>query len=282
MPAARGDGRQRAGGGRRVDDPRARAHRRARTRPWPCSTARGRCRAWTWPTCTSRWPSAPRGWAGTGTAPPRPRPRVRWWPWPRGDGMRRLYEELGALVVDGGPTMNPSTYELLAGVHAAGGAEVDRPAQQPQRDPGRRAGGRAVRAARARGAHDRAPGGAGGAAGLRPRPGGRAQRPGGGRGRRTRSCWAAWPSPPARTRRAASPSATPWATAATSWSSWGDPGQTLKDTLAAVADGAELVTCIVGEGAPLDERRDRAGGAGRGGAGAPGGWPARLVVAPLR
>ena len=41
-----------------------------------------------------------------------------------GDGMRRLYEDLGALVVDGGPTMNPSTYELLAGVHAAGGAEA--------------------------------------------------------------------------------------------------------------------------------------------------------------
>jgi uncharacterized protein len=41
-----------------------------------------------------------------------------------GDGLRRLYEELGALVVDGGPTMSPSTYELLAGIHAASGSEV--------------------------------------------------------------------------------------------------------------------------------------------------------------
>jgi uncharacterized protein len=41
-----------------------------------------------------------------------------------GEGVRRMYEELGAFVVDGGPTMNPSTYELLAGVHAAGGAEA--------------------------------------------------------------------------------------------------------------------------------------------------------------
>ena len=41
-----------------------------------------------------------------------------------GDGVRRLYEELGVLVVDGGSTMNPSTYELLAGIHAALGAEV--------------------------------------------------------------------------------------------------------------------------------------------------------------
>jgi DAK2 domain fusion protein YloV len=41
-----------------------------------------------------------------------------------GDGVKRLFEELGVLVVDGGPTMNPSTYELLAGIHAAAGAEV--------------------------------------------------------------------------------------------------------------------------------------------------------------
>jgi DAK2 domain fusion protein YloV len=41
-----------------------------------------------------------------------------------GAGLKRLYEELGVHVVDGGPTMNPSTYELLAGIHAAPGAEV--------------------------------------------------------------------------------------------------------------------------------------------------------------
>ncbi|MGI8846191.1 MAG: DAK2 domain-containing protein [Thermoleophilaceae bacterium] len=41
-----------------------------------------------------------------------------------GAGNRRLFEQLGAYVVDGGPTLNPSTCELLAGVHAAGGSEV--------------------------------------------------------------------------------------------------------------------------------------------------------------
>ena len=41
-----------------------------------------------------------------------------------GDGVKRLFSELGVLVVDGGPTMNPSTYELLAGIHAAPGVEV--------------------------------------------------------------------------------------------------------------------------------------------------------------
>jgi fatty acid kinase len=41
-----------------------------------------------------------------------------------GDGLTRLYEDLGVLVVDGGATMNPSTYELLAGIHSTAAAEV--------------------------------------------------------------------------------------------------------------------------------------------------------------
>ncbi|HZA88625.1 MAG TPA: DAK2 domain-containing protein [Solirubrobacterales bacterium] len=41
-----------------------------------------------------------------------------------GEGIRALYEELGAHVVDGGPTLNPSTYELLAGIHEVTAEEV--------------------------------------------------------------------------------------------------------------------------------------------------------------
>ncbi len=41
-----------------------------------------------------------------------------------GVGMVRLYEGLGARVVDGGPTLNPSTYELLAGIHDVPAQEV--------------------------------------------------------------------------------------------------------------------------------------------------------------
>jgi DAK2 domain fusion protein YloV len=41
-----------------------------------------------------------------------------------GDGIKALYEELGAHVVDGGPTLNPSTYELLAGIHEVRAEEV--------------------------------------------------------------------------------------------------------------------------------------------------------------
>ena len=41
-----------------------------------------------------------------------------------GDGLRRMFEELGVHTIDGGPTLNPSTYELLAGIHGVGAEEV--------------------------------------------------------------------------------------------------------------------------------------------------------------
>jgi len=41
-----------------------------------------------------------------------------------GDGLERLFVELGAHVVHGGETLNPSTYELLAGIHEVPAKEV--------------------------------------------------------------------------------------------------------------------------------------------------------------
>ena len=41
-----------------------------------------------------------------------------------GPGIASLYKGLGARVVDGGPTLNPSTYDLLAGIHSVDAAEV--------------------------------------------------------------------------------------------------------------------------------------------------------------
>jgi DAK2 domain fusion protein YloV len=41
-----------------------------------------------------------------------------------GTGLKRMFADLGAIVVDGGATLNPSTYEILAGIHAADTAEV--------------------------------------------------------------------------------------------------------------------------------------------------------------
>ena len=41
-----------------------------------------------------------------------------------GNGMRALFESLGVRVLDGGPTLNPSTYDLLAAIHAIPAEEV--------------------------------------------------------------------------------------------------------------------------------------------------------------
>ena len=41
-----------------------------------------------------------------------------------GEGLERLFTDLGAHVVPGGETLNPSTYELLAGIHEVPAEEV--------------------------------------------------------------------------------------------------------------------------------------------------------------
>jgi DAK2 domain fusion protein YloV len=41
-----------------------------------------------------------------------------------GEGIRGLYEQLGFHTLDGGATLNPSTYDLLAGIHAVSAEEV--------------------------------------------------------------------------------------------------------------------------------------------------------------
>jgi uncharacterized protein len=41
-----------------------------------------------------------------------------------GPGLRGLFESFGVHVLDGGPTLNPSTHELLAGIHAVSAEQV--------------------------------------------------------------------------------------------------------------------------------------------------------------
>ena len=168
-----------------------------------------------------------------------------------GEGVKRLYEELGVFVVDGGATMNPSTYELLAGIHAAAGAEVlvlpnspnvimaaeraaelsDKPARvvpttAPQEglvallafDPstGCAENEKAVTEA----AHGLSVGGVAPAA-----------------------------RDDARGRFSAGEAV---GYAGGELVAWGDPAETLATTLAQIADGAELLTCIAGDAPPLD------------------------------
>jgi uncharacterized protein len=41
-----------------------------------------------------------------------------------GDGLAEMYRELGVHTIEGGPTLNPSTYDLLAGIHEVPAEEV--------------------------------------------------------------------------------------------------------------------------------------------------------------
>jgi len=41
-----------------------------------------------------------------------------------GEGLREMFAELGVQTIDGGPTLNPSTYDLLAGIHEVPAEEV--------------------------------------------------------------------------------------------------------------------------------------------------------------
>ena len=171
---------------------------------------------------------------------------------PPATGFERLFAELGAHVVPGGETLNPSTYELLAGIHEVAGRGGPRPAQLLQRDHGRRARLRALREA--------GPGGA-------RRPPSR------------RACWPWSSSTPRRlgrrerraarggARRRSPPAASPPAARDDAQGrfrkgdavgfadgeivAWGGAGSTLAATIERLAEGAEIVTVIAGEEAPI-------------------------------
>ena len=109
----------------------------------PVRRRRRRSRASTSPTCTSRSSSARRASARRST-PAASLAVVN------GDGMRALFEGMGAHVLDGGATLNPSTYELLAGIHEVPAEEVVVLPELAERPHGRRARRRALREARPR------------------------------------------------------------------------------------------------------------------------------------
>jgi uncharacterized protein len=169
-----------------------------------------------------------------------------------GAGMHALYEELGVQVLEGGPTMNPSTSELLAAIEHADGREVlllpnspnvimaaeeaaklaERPVRVvPTRAPQEGlAGLLAFSSSVDAGANAHAVADAirtlavgGVAEAARDDPDGR---------------FAVGDAVGYRGDELVA---------------WGDPAATLRATLAELADGAELVTCITGAAAPLDE-----------------------------
>jgi len=174
-----------------------------------------------------------------------------------GDGMRALFASLGVDVLDGGPTLNPSTYELLAGIHDVPAEEVvvlpnsanvvmaaEHAAQLSEK---------VVRVSAARSQQ------AGLAAALALDPACSAD-----------ENVAAIDEALARVRTGAvAPAARDDGDGRFGVGeavgfvddtivAWGEPGPTLGAVLEQLAHDAELLTCIAGDGAPLDESGVRA------------------------
>ncbi len=142
-----------------------------------------------------------------------------------GDGMRGLFASLGVAVLDGGPTLNPSTYELLAGIHDVPAEEVvvlpNSPNVVMAAEHAAELSEKVVRVSAARSQQA----GLAAALALDPDRSALRQRR---RGRRARSaiCAPARSRPPrATTATAASPSATPSASSTTRSSPGASPGR---------------------------------------------------------
>jgi DAK2 domain fusion protein YloV len=169
-----------------------------------------------------------------------------------GDGMRTLFRSLGIDVLDGGATLNPSTFELLAGIHAVPADEVvvlpnspnvimaaERAAELAEkvvvvvRATSQQAGlAAAVALTGERSAQDNAEAMVDALDALRVgsvAPAAREDR----QGRFTIGDAVGFVQDEII--------------------AWGDPRETLTAVLAALGQDAELVTCIAGDGAPLDQ-----------------------------
>ncbi len=169
-----------------------------------------------------------------------------------GEGMRALFEGLGVGVLDGGPTLNPSTYDLLAAIHAV-------PAEQVVVLPN--SANVVMAAERAAELSDKRvvvvpsrsqQAGLAAAVSLDPTRGGAANAAAMAatleRIRTGSLAPAARDDPQGRFRVGDAVGFVDEELVA-----WGDPLQTLRDVLARLGGDAELVTCLRGEDAPLDD-----------------------------
>jgi DAK2 domain fusion protein YloV len=174
-----------------------------------------------------------------------------------GEGMRELYESLGVFVLDGGPTLNPSTYELLAGIHDVPAEEVvvlpNSPNVVMAAEHAAELSEKVVRVSAARSPQ------AGLAAALALDP--------------ARSAAGNVAAVDAALERMRTGAVAPAARddgegrfvvgeavgfVDDAIFAWGEPGPTLAAVLGRLGEDAELLTCIAGEGAPLDEAGVRA------------------------
>jgi DAK2 domain fusion protein YloV len=169
-------------------------------------------------------------------------------------GIGTLFQSLGAHVLDGGPTLNPSTYELLAGIHAVAAEEVvvlpnspnvimaaERAAELSEKQvvvvPSRSQ----QTALAALVALSPTKGAAENAVAIVAALG------------RMRSGSVAPAARDDAEGRFAIGEAVGFV--GESLVAWGDPESTLAHVLASLGDGSELITCIAGAGAPLSPER---------------------------
>jgi len=167
-----------------------------------------------------------------------------------GAGIRRAYESYGIHVLDGGATLNPSTYDLLAGIHAVPAEEVVVLPNSPNvimaAERAAELSEKRVHVVRSRSQQ----------AGLAAAIAFDATRHGSANA-------AALEDALARVRTGAvAPAARDDAAGrfrsgeavgfvADELVAWGEPAQTLREVLDALATQAELITCLTGDGAPL-------------------------------
>ena len=169
-----------------------------------------------------------------------------------GAGMSALFESFGVRVLDGGPTLNPSTYDLLAAIHAV-------PAEQVIVLPN--SANVVMAAERAAELSDKAvmvvasgsqQAGLAAAVGLDPdRP---AQANASTMQEALANLRTGAVAPAARDDvqgRFRTGDAIGFVD--DELVAWGDPSETLRDVLARLSDDAELITCLRGDDAPLDD-----------------------------
>jgi uncharacterized protein len=167
-----------------------------------------------------------------------------------GEGMVEMYRGLGAHVVDGGATLNPSTYDILAGIHAVPAAEAIVLPNSPNVIlAAERAAGLSEKPARVVPTRAQQ---SGLAALLAFDPNAGADDNAAAVNEAAEGVATGGVAPAARDDPAGRFSAgNAVGYADEELVAWGDPGDVLRRVLEAVCDGCEVVTCVAGEGAPL-------------------------------
>jgi DAK2 domain fusion protein YloV len=178
-----------------------------------------------------------------------------------GDGMRALFESLGVDVLDAGPRLNPSIYDLLAAIHAADAEQVVVLANSPNvvlaAERAAELSDKTVRVVRSRSQQ------AGLAAAVSLDSTRTAEQ----------NAWAMTQTLERVRTGAVAPAARDDAQGRFREGeavgfieeeivAWGNPRQTLRGVLEQLADNAELITCLRGADVPLDDETVQALAAG--------------------